>query len=305
MSTAVAPAVRARRRATADFAIAGGGAVVYGSTVLFSRVVAKNGLGPVTALVVRFGIAGILLLCVLAARRRPLLPPEGERVRAVSLGFLYVFESTCFFLALEHGTAGAVTLLFYVYPAVVTAVELLLRAIAPQRSVFAAITLSTAGAVGVAVGGGSVSIAPVGIAFAMGSVACFTCYALASARLLHRTDALTAAAWTAIGATVGMLVVGVASGQLRALGPSLPPLLANGVATATAFTLFFVAIGRLGASRTSVVMTLEAVSAVVLTAIFLGEAVQPLEALGGVAVLAGAAIASFAGRRRGEIADTP
>ena len=79
---------------------------------------------------------------------------------------------------------------------------------------------------------------------------------------------------------------------------SLPPLLANGVATATAFTLFFVAIGRLGASRTAVVMTIEAVSAVVLTALFLGETVQPLEALGGVAVLAGAAIASFAGRPR-------
>jgi drug/metabolite transporter (DMT)-like permease len=141
------------------------------------------------------------------------------------------------------------------------------------------------------------TIAPVGVAFAMGAVAFFTCYTLASARLLHRTDALTAAAWTAIGATVGMLVAGVVSGQLRALGPSLPPLLANGVATATAFTLFFVAIGRLGASRTSVVMTLEAVSAVVLAAIFLGEAVQPLEALGGIAVLAGAVIVSFAGRR--------
>jgi drug/metabolite transporter (DMT)-like permease len=168
VTAAAVPAVRARRRATVDFAIAGSGAVVYGSTALFSRIVAKNGLGPITALAVRFGIAGTLLVCVLAARRRPLLPPRGERLRAFSLGFLYVSESTCFFLALEHGTAGAVELLFYVYPAVVTAVELLMRTIAPHRSVFAAITLSTAGAVGVAAGGGSVSIAPVGIAVAMG-----------------------------------------------------------------------------------------------------------------------------------------
>jgi drug/metabolite transporter (DMT)-like permease len=131
---------------------------------------------------------------------------------------------------------------------------------------------------------------------ALGWVVCFTCYAHAPARVLHRTDAFTAAAWTAIGAATAMLVVGGVSGRLRALGPSLPPLLANGVATATAFTLFFVAIGRLGASRTSVVMTLEAVSAVVLAAVFLGEGVQPLEALGGVAVLGGAIVATFVSR---------
>jgi threonine/homoserine efflux transporter RhtA len=68
---------------------------------------------------------------------------------------------------------------------------------------------------------------------------------------------------------------------------------ANGFATATAFTLFFVAVGRIGASRTSVVMTLEAAFAVVLAALFLNESLRWLELVGGAAVLAGAAVAGL------------
>jgi drug/metabolite transporter (DMT)-like permease len=290
--------VRTRARAGAstrqrDFAIATTGALVYGTTIVFSRIVAKNGLGPVTALAMRFGIAGILLVGVLAALRRPVLPPRGERARAALLGVLYASESSCFFIALEHGTTAAVALLFYVYPAVVATVEIFLGALAPTRSTFLAIALSTAGAVVVAVGGGSVSISVTGIVFAMGAVVCFTTYALASARLLPRTDALTSAAWTAIGASSTMLVIGIVTGSLRAPGESTAPIVANGFATATAFTLFFVAVGRIGASRTSVVMTLEAAFAVVLAAIFLNESLRWLELLGGAAVLAGAAVAGL------------
>jgi drug/metabolite transporter (DMT)-like permease len=290
-----APVSSPRRHAAryGDFALATAGALVYGTTIVFSRIVAKNGLGPVTALAVRFGVAGSLLVAMLVVLRRPVLPPRGERVRAALLGTVYASESSCFFIALEHGTTAAVALLFYVYPAVVAAAEMAIGALAPRRSTFAAIVLSTSGAIVVAVGGGSVSISPIGIAFAMAAVVCFSTYALASARLIPRTDALTSAAWTAIGASSTMLVVGVCTGSLRGLGASTAPLLANGLATASAFTLFFVAIGRLGASRTSVVMTLEAAFAVVLAALFLGEGLRVLEVAGGVVVLAGAAIAGL------------
>jgi len=283
-----------RRTRAVDFGLAATGAIAFGTTVLFSRIVAKNGLGPLTALGVRFAAAGLLLFGVLTVRRRPLLPPPGERMRALLLGMVvYALESTFFFMALERGTAAAVTLLFYSYPAVVTGVELLLGEVAPRPSVFLALALSMGGAFAVAVGGGEVSITLAGAGFVVGSVLFFSCYALGSARLLHRTDSLTAAAWTAVGASASLLTVGAVTGELRAPGSSLAPLLGNGVATAAAFTLFFVALDRLGASRTAVVMTLEAASAVVLAAVFLGEAIRLLEVIGGVAVLGGAALAGL------------
>jgi drug/metabolite transporter (DMT)-like permease len=65
------------------------------------------------------------------------------------------------------------------------------------------------------------------------------------------------------------------------------------LATATAFTLFFVVLDRIGATRTAIVMALEAVTGIVLAAVFLGESVRPVVALGGVGVLAGAVIAAL------------
>src|SRR5438045_8047324 len=84
------------RRGTRDLALAALGATSFGCTILFSRTVARDGLAPSVALGVRFGCAGLLLLAILAVLRRPLLPPPGERWRALALGLLvYSVESTC------------------------------------------------------------------------------------------------------------------------------------------------------------------------------------------------------------------
>ena len=71
-------------------------------------------------------------------------------------------------------------------------------------------------------------------------------------------------------------------------------LLSNGVATAAAFTLFFMTLSRLGTTRTVIVMALEAVFGVILTGIFLDESVKLVVAIGGVAVLTGAVLAALA-----------
>jgi drug/metabolite transporter (DMT)-like permease len=122
----------------------------------------------------------------------------------------------------------------------------------------------------------------------------FSTYVLLSDRVLVRTDSITAATWTAIGASMGTATFGVLRGDLEApSGHALAALFANGLATATAFTLFLVVLDRIGATRTAIVMALEAVTGIVLTAVFLGESVRPVVALGGAAVLAGAVIAAF------------
>ena len=59
-------------------------------------------------------------------------------------------------------------------------------------------------------------------------------------------------------------------------------MVANGVATAAAFTLFFVVLGRIGPTRTAIVMAMEAVIGIALAAIFLDESVKPIVAVGGV-----------------------
>jgi drug/metabolite transporter (DMT)-like permease len=258
------------------------------------RWVAKEHVTSATALSFRFAIAGFALLAVLRATGRPLLPPRGERFWAIFLGAgLYTFESTCFYLALERGTAAAVALLFYCYPAVVTVAEVALGTIRVRTVTVVSLGLALVGGVIVAIGGGRVAITVGGVGFVLGSVALYSTYVVAGHRVIPTTDALTAATWTALGAAGGVTAIGV--GQQALHIPSARAFLAiaaTAAATAIAFTLFFVVLARLGPSRTAIVMALEAVFGVVLSAVFLGEGLRPLVVVGGVAILAGAVLAS-------------
>jgi len=286
---------RSTRGSRRDLGLATLGAFAFGCTVLFSRTVARDQLAPAVALGIRFGVAGVLLLTLLAARHRPLLPPAGDRLAAFALGFfIYAIESTFFYMGLERGTAAAVALIFYAYPAVIALVETLTGAIRLRARTLVALALSISGSAVVAIGGGKVAITPAGVLLVCGSIVMFSAYTLLSDRVLPRTDSLTAATWTAIGASTGVTLFGALRGQLEMpSGSALAALVANGFVTAAAFTLFFMVLDRIGPTRTGICMALEAVTGIVLAAIFLGESLRVVVVLGGAAVLAGAVLAAL------------
>jgi len=128
----------------------------------------------------------------------------------------------------------------------------------------------------------------------IGSVVMFSTYALLGHRVLPRTDSRTAAAWTAIGASIGVTLFGAAQGTLELpSGHAFAALVANGCVTAAAFTLFFMVLDRIGPTRTGICMAFEAVTGIALAAIFLGETIRLVVGIGGVAVLAGAVMAAL------------
>ena len=272
-------------------AAAAASALSYGITIAINRSLSQSELGVSTVLGARVTLAGVLLLVVLAARRVPLVPAPGERLRVLALGAVgYAFEAALFVLALERGSAAAVSLLFYTYPAMVTLAEIALGYEKPRAAVFAALGLSAAGSVIVVAAGSDVSISTAGVVLALGSAAAVSVFMLASARLVKQTDSLTTGAWVALGAGASFVVFGLATSSLRGPDTHVPAMLGNGVATASAFVLLFAAIRLIGATRTSVVMTLEAFFAIVLAAAFLGESISPLQGLGGGAILAATAL---------------
>lgn len=263
------------------------------------RSLAKAGLGASTVLGVRFAVAALALAIAAAlAGKRP-VPVPGERMAAFLLGAIgYMVESTLFFSGLERGSAAAVSLIFYTFPAMVTVVESVLARRAPGRSTVVALVASAAGAAVVVGAGSSLDITSTGIAFAFGSAASFAAYLMVGHRVVRRTDARITGAWVAGGAAAGFLARGVVTSSLVSPDGRWWQLVVNGLATAGAFGMMFAALKRIGPGPTAVVMTLEAVFAVALAAIFLNEGVNAVQALGGVAVLAAAAVIS----RRREVA---
>lgn len=233
---------------------------------------------------------------MLAARRQPLLPPRGERLVCVLLGAVgYMVESTFFFSGLERGTAAAVALIFYAYPSIVVLAGKLLGRETPPNALVA-VCLSVGGTGIVVAAGSDVAISRAGILFSIASALTFTVYMLASDRFVVRTPAMTTAAWVATGAGMSFLLQGAVTSTLVAPGDAALPLAANGLATAVAFTCLYAALPRIGPTRTAVIMTLEAVFAIILAVVFLDETLRPLQLVGGAAVLAGAVL--IARRRR-------
>lgn len=263
----------------------------YGVTIVLGRTLARSGVTSATALGFRFSVAACLALVLLAGRRAPLLPAPGERLAVVGLGAIgYATESTLFFGGLQRGTAAAAALLFYAYPAMVVLIELAMGWDVVRPGALAALALSAAGTVVVIGSGGGLAMSATGMAFALGAAFVFAVYLLVGSHAIRRTDALTRAAWVAFGAAVSSLGRGALTGTLAGPRGHVTVLLVYGAATAVAFALMFAALSRLGASRTAVVMTLEAFSAVVLAAAFLHEPITSAQLLGGAAILGAAAM---------------
>jgi drug/metabolite transporter (DMT)-like permease len=259
--------------------------------VVIGRTLAKDGLGGPTVLSIRFGLGSLVLLAILAARRHTLVPMHGERIPAFLLGAVgYAIESSFFFLGLERGTAAAVTLVFYAYPAALVLLELAFGLSRPDRRLLAAMTLSIAGVAIVVGTRGELDISRAGIAFALCASVSFALYLLASERLVRRTDPAVNAAWVSGGASLSLLVRGLVTGGLHSPAGHWPLLLGNGLANAAAFGLMFAALRRVGATRTAVVMTFEAFAAAMMAAVFLDESLGVGQVIGGVAIVAGAAL---------------
>ena len=127
----------------------------------------------------------------------------------------------------------------------------------------------------------------------MTAAASFALYLMLSDRLLVRTEALATGAWTALGAAASLITFSSLRGQFRVPFHRWDQLAVYGLATGAAFALMFAALRRVGSQRTSVLLTLEAVSAIALAAVFLGESIGAVEAGGGAAVLVAAVVISL------------
>jgi drug/metabolite transporter (DMT)-like permease len=292
--------------AAAGIVPAAGGAVCYGVATVLGRHLADAGVPSAAALGYRFSIAALCLAALLKLRRAPLRPRPGEWLRIIALGAIgYTLESTLFYFSLQRGTAAACILLFYVYPAVVTVIDLIRGREPAHALTFAALGLSIGGTALLVAYGHEVSITTAGIVLALGSAVIYAIYLLVGREMGRRTDPMTAACWVAVGAAFSCLARGAATGTLTMASGQHLAILCYGVVTAAAFGLTFLALTRVGASRTAIIGTLEAVSAVILAAAFLGEDVSGTQVAGGAAVVAAAVIIAAVHRNEVRRGDEP
>jgi drug/metabolite transporter (DMT)-like permease len=271
----------------------------FGAVVILGKIL-TNGHFPVsTFLTLRFAIAAILVFATLVVLRQPLRAAPGEGWRLAVLGVAgYAVEAGLFFAAIRHGSAAAVTLLFFTYPVWVTVLALIVGHGAPGRLVLVSLATAMAGAALVVVSGGGLDIATAGVLLAFGAAFTYSLYLTGAQAVLRRTNSLTGAMWVSAAAAVGLGVFAVAAGAFtwpqgwRQWGP----ILGTAVFTAGAFVCLFAGLRRLGAVRTSIVSAAEPLAAGLLAVVFLGEPLGAGTMAGGVLILVAAVVASLARR---------
>src|SRR5260370_10185182 len=92
----------------------------FGPLPIFRRLAYRAGAEPVTLLALRFALASIVMVAIIAARKIPF--PRGRTLLGlVLMGAIgYVGQSLAYFTALTMASAALVALLLYLYPALLT-----------------------------------------------------------------------------------------------------------------------------------------------------------------------------------------
>lgn len=280
-------------------------AVLFGGTVILGKLLANRDYPVTSMLAIRFGIGATLLAGTLALLRQPLRPAPGEARGLIALGAVgYAAESTLFFLALRHGTASAVTLLFFTYPALVAVYSAVLGMGLPGWLTIGSLVAAVAGAALVVGASGGLAVSGAGVAFALGSALTFSLYLIGAEVVLQRTSSLAASMWVSASASMALGAMALLGGDGRLpVGPrEWWPIVGMGAFTAAAFSSLFIGLRRLGAVRTSIIAALEPVAAAGLAFVFLDEPLRAGTVAGGVLILFASVTASVARRRGAEAA---
>jgi probable blue pigment (indigoidine) exporter len=230
--------------------------LLFGATVVLQASLRRRGVAPMAAVGLRYLIAAVICAAVLVGGRRPVLPVPGERGRAFVLGALvYALQAILFYVALGHGTAGAVSILFYTYPVMVLAIILVQTRRPPTARIGVAALASFSGAALLVAAGSSVVLDGAGAVLALSSSACAAGFLVANNALLPRSSSLGAAAMVSAGVAVSTLVLAPLFGGAGTLeGVSWLLLLGAGAATGFGTAAMYTALAALGAPRTSAIL---------------------------------------------------
>lgn len=257
----------------------------FGAMAIFARFAYAGGADVIAVLFLRFLIAAVLMILYVRQSGRPWPQPKSLWILAVMGGLIYVSQSFAFFSALQHASAGLVALLLYLYPCLVTILGALLFKQPLGIKRLGAVALAFMGTALTVWGG--LAGEPLGIALGVLSALLYSAYVLIGSRVLAQEDPYASA-------TIVMVSAAVSFGLLTMLyGPAFPVTPAAwmsvaGIAlcsTVVGMVGLFIGMRHLGAADAATLSTLEPVVTILLAAVFLNEALQPLQLVGGAVIL--------------------
>jgi drug/metabolite transporter (DMT)-like permease len=284
-------------------------ASLFGSLGLVSRTAYGLGLSPIAFVAWRAAIGTLTVSAIVGWRVRfagarlvgwGSLDTRGRAALTVA-AIMGTTLNLAMFQAFSRVPVAIVLLCFYLYPALVAAGSAVLGWERLDRPRLAALALALAGMVAVVAGGEAIGtgggIDPVGVGLALSAALSQTVFVLIS-RHGYRAVPSDQAMGLILGVSALLpAIIAIGGGSGAELGrplavPELLVLLFFGGAFAAGLSswMFLAGIRWIGPVRAGILMLVEPLVGVVLAAIFLGEALGPVQVAGGAAILAAAVL---------------
>jgi drug/metabolite transporter (DMT)-like permease len=262
-----------------------------------ARALFQRAVDPGHLVQVRMVVGGLALLGVAAAQRNARVPRSSlARVGLYALTLAAV-QLTYFEAIATTGVATAI-FLQYTSPLLVAAWEAARARRLPRPALLTAMALASAGSALLVLPGQSRGVSAAGLAWGLSSAVAMAAATLVAVDLRRR--GLRSIPLLAYGLVLGSLVFVPVRSPVAALA-SIPPadvpyfLYVAILATALPFTLYASALAALSGSVAMLLAMLEPVLAAALAWVVLGEALAPVQLLGGALILAAIALAARRG----------
>jgi drug/metabolite transporter (DMT)-like permease len=275
-------------------------AAAFGTLGILGRFAYAQGLDTLSIMALRFSLAALVLLAMLAIRGER-LPRGATLLRLIGMGAVgYVGQAFAYLTALKFASPGLVALLLYLYPVFVVVLSVIFNRETINRVKVFALGLAV---MGVALTVGPAGGQTAGILLAMCAAVIYSVYILVGTKVMQQVSAIQSS-------TVIFFSAGVTSGLLMMVNGAHLPKSGTGwaviaaivaIATVVPVVTFLAGLRRIGATNAAMLSTLEPVVTVLLSALLLGEILKPVTMLGGGLILAAVIILMRAELRRPDL----
>jgi drug/metabolite transporter (DMT)-like permease len=258
-------------------------------------------LPPIAFSFLRYCIAAITLLILLRWREGEIRLPHGDIRRIFVLGAIgFGCYQILWPVALQTIPAGDSALLIATTPVLTALLAMAVGADKPNVVKLVGAFVSFAGVALVIAAGQRIELGTslVGDGLTLVAAGCWAVYTVFGARVLRRHSPLVTTTWAIVAGTVFLAPLGIAqllsadmTGALSDAAPVALAIVYSGtIAAGFANVIVFHGVKLLGPTRVTALQFLVPALAVAMAAVFLGEAIRPIQIVGGVVILAGVAL---------------
>jgi probable blue pigment (indigoidine) exporter len=260
-------------------------AISLGVADILVKIVIAAGCDVLTMLSFRSVVGLAFVATWLRFGKRPY---ADARVRWISMGVGVLFAglSFCLFRAIEAIDVPTAILSYFAYP-LLTGLTASLVGLEPLR--WRGVLCAVAAFCGLAimVGAHPAGLAFVGVAYALGAACCRTGVLIVTRTYLVGADARLTTWYSLISSTLIFVAASVATQTWNAPQTSVGwvSMVVLSLATTAGILFIFVSTMRIGPFRTALIMNLEPLIAMVLSALVLGEVITPIQGIGSAVML--------------------